>query len=81
MKKSFPFPHPYNNGRPNIQEMNGYTKCLMDLMNYIQGVTEDNPEKRMIDSVQILEKITETCKEFSAIFEKEKAQLDKEANF
>lgn len=40
--------------------INGYQSALTDLLRYLQETTEYNPAKRMIDSVPLLNSISET---------------------
>ena len=45
---------------PNVNEIKGYMGALEDLLTYLQDVTAFDPSKRMIDSVSLLNAITET---------------------
>jgi hypothetical protein len=41
-------------------ERNGYVKCLDDLLSYLKEKTRFDPNKRMIDSLDLLQAITDT---------------------
>jgi hypothetical protein len=41
-------------------ERNGYVKCLDDLLSYLKEKTKFDPSKRMIDSLDLLQAITDT---------------------
>jgi hypothetical protein len=41
-------------------ERNGYVKCLDDLLSYLKEKTKFDPNKRMIDSLDLLQAITDT---------------------
>lgn len=51
-------------------ELAGYTKCLSDLSNYLQVVTEYKPEKRFVDAVPILDGIAKASKELGEMMKK-----------
>lgn len=76
-----PFDHGYQNpiSEKSMSEILGYIKCLRDLYNHVKDETQFNPDKRFIDSVTILDKITATSGELEAIFEKERTLLDEMA--
>jgi hypothetical protein len=59
----------------NIDAINGYLYCLADLLKYMEDLTEFNPHKRMIDSVDILNAITETNAALQKIGEAAKTDL------
>lgn len=59
-----------------VDEIRGYNKCMQDVIDYLKEVTEFNPEKRMIDSVPLLDLIEESAKELAVILKKEEAELN-----
>lgn len=44
----------------NIMEVRGYQLALADFLEYLKEKTEFNPDKRMVDAVELLDSITET---------------------
>ncbi len=74
--KAKPFKHDFSN--PFITDVNGitgYLAALRQIYLHIADVTEFKPEKRYIDAVDILDRITETTKELEPILEKEQSEL------
>lgn len=44
----------------NVNQVTGYMWAMQDLLKLLQDITQFNPEKRMVDSVDLLNAITET---------------------
>lgn len=51
----------------DVNGLRGYQMCLREILQHVQDATEWNPAKRMIDSVQLLERITETNEEIGKL--------------
>ena len=75
-----PFDHGFKDTDIDIKGINGFMKCLNSVYNHIAEVTEFNPAKRMIDAVDILDKIAATSDELSILLDKEKTRLTAEHN-
>lgn len=74
-----PLNHPFKAnflGIVNIEAINGYVACLTALLDYLKEKTEFNPDKRFIDAVDLLDKITATNDELRPIIEKEKNDIE-----
>ena len=57
---------PFNtDGIKNIDEISGYSKCLTSLMAEILNNNIFDPEKRLVDPVILLEKISKTATELA----------------
>jgi hypothetical protein len=61
-----------------FHEMNGYIYCMRALMMKLQEMTQFKPEKRMVDSVELLEAITATQVEFEPLVQDFKERLQNE---
>ena len=59
----------------DASKVTGYMNCLEDVLAYLQNKTEFNPAKRMIDSVELLDSITDTNAELIKLHEKYKIEL------
>lgn len=59
----------------NVDKVNGYLYCLQDLLKYMEQLTEFNPSKRFIDSVDILNAITETNAALKEVSKRHETQL------
>jgi hypothetical protein len=78
MKRN-PFSHPFKPnflGIVNIEALNGYITALNEIQKHIAEVTGHDPDKRYIDAVEILERITATINELQPILEKEKNDIE-----
>ena len=62
-------------GSIDINEVGGYTKCLKSLLRFLEEETNFNPDKRFIDSVNILDRITNTNAELSELMREVKSNL------
>lgn len=69
-----PFTHDITSEQP--EQILGYTKCLQNFFDQIKSMTDFNPDKRYIDSVVLLEKITATLGKNEAILDKARGQLN-----
>lgn len=58
-------------------EVLGFNRAMIEVLNYLHKTTEYKPEKRFIDSVPLIEKVSATLKELTAIYEKSK-EVDSE---
>lgn len=58
-------------GIVDIQGINGYTKCLKALYDFLAEETKFNPDNRYIDSVKLLDRITNTNEELSDLLSQE----------
>ena len=69
---------PFEHGISHLQleELNGYTKCLRDFHALIGRLTEYNPDKRFIDSLVLLDKIAATNKKNMDLLLKSTQELD-----
>lgn len=59
-----------------IEQVLGYSKCLGNLYSYIAAKTAFNPEKRMIDAVDLLDTITATNDEITELMKAAKYNLE-----
>lgn len=59
----------------DVNAIMGYNKCLRDVYSLLAEKTEFNPAKRMVDAVDILEKIEATSDELSGLLEKAEIEL------
>ncbi len=66
---------PFEYKLDNLTEIRGFTKCMDVVLKYIEEVTQFKPEKRMIDAVPLLDKITATNKELSELLKKESEEI------
>lgn len=71
-----PFEHGFTDKEIDINGIRGFGKCLSELYKYLAQKTEFNPEKRMIDAVDLLEKISATSDELTALYNKEQTRLN-----
>ena len=66
-------PYEFNFRQPlgliDVEGINGYLQALTAVYNQVKELTEFKPEKRMIDAVEILDKITATTKELEKLLE------------
>ena len=69
-----PFKH--NLTSDNIEGIQAYGSLLNELLSYVQDATEYNPEKRMIDSVPLLDKISASCAEIKNLLNDAKNKLE-----
>lgn len=51
----------------DIEEIHGFTKCLNELVDHIKAATGFKPENRYIDSVAILDRISDTLEELKQL--------------
>lgn len=70
-----PFRHTFTSAPSEIQAVNGYLLCLTALMERLKELTEFKPEKRYIDSVELLDAITETNNELLKLHRQTVGQL------
>lgn len=79
-----PFDHGFKEsklyGIIDVDGINGYSKCLADVIKHIRDVTDFSPGNRYIDSVQLLDRITLTLSELSNLLCKEDAKLSEIKN-
>jgi hypothetical protein len=59
----------------DVYKITGYMEAMRDFISYLLEVTESKPEKRMVDSVDILQSITETNIELDKIRKVAEAKL------
>lgn len=64
----------------DIDKLNGWIKCMSEIQNHISEVTQENPEKRFIDSVPLMERIIATIKEFEPMLNQAQAELSQLAS-
>jgi len=50
---------------PNIDKLSGYSYALSDLLKYMEDITQFDPSKRFVDSVDIINTISETNAEIT----------------
>ena len=50
---------------PNIDKLSGYTYALSDLLKYMEEITLFDPSRRFVDSVDIINTISETNAELT----------------
>jgi hypothetical protein len=65
----------------NIHEMNGFILAMRSFQKELAEMTEWKPEKRMVDAVVLLDKISATIDEFNPLMEAAKKQLTEIHNF
>jgi len=72
-----PFEHKFKNafGIIDTQGISGYLQALKALYNHIAEVTEMNPEKRYIDAVDLLDRISATNAELKSLMEQAEKEL------
>lgn len=59
-------------------EVLGYNRAMIEILNYLHKTTEYKPEKRFIDSVPLIQKVSATLKELTAIYtDSQKEDKDK----
>ena len=51
----------------NIDKVNGYLYALQDFLKYMEQLTGFNPDKRFVDSVDIVNAISETNAELTKV--------------
>lgn len=59
----------------DVNGINGYIQALSAVYKHIAEATQWNPEKRFIDAVPILDKISNTNAELQALMQQEQASL------
>lgn len=59
----------------NIDEINGYREALEDILSFLKEKTEFNPAKRMVDSVDILDSISETSGKITELYQRAEMEL------
>lgn len=66
--------------KTNPDETNGYIFAMQDLLKYIEELTEFNPSKRMIDSVDITTAIGDTTIALRGLLTVEQGRLQSLSN-
>lgn len=72
-----PFDHGFKHGSFNTYvgyEMLGYNRAMIEVLNYLHKTTDFKPENRYIDAVPLLEQISATLGEITAIYEASRLQ-------
>ena len=54
------FEHGFTDAKKEMMEINGYLRCMQSLLRHLEEVTGFKKENRYIDSVELLDRITET---------------------
>lgn len=70
---STPFKH--NLTSDNLAGLYGYGDCLKGLLQYIHETTGFNPEKRYIDSVDLLDKIAASSADVSRLLKEAEVKI------
>lgn len=70
----------HNFTEENVEEIMAFSKALSEMLNFIKEKTEFNPTKRMIDAVDILDKIAVTSKELTILLQKAHIRLQNQNN-
>ena len=60
----------------NIDKVNGYLYALQDFLKYMEQLTGFNPDKRFVDSVDIVNAISETNSELIKVSREHEKELE-----
>jgi len=72
------FNHNYN-ASTDIERIAGYTECLDALFETLRELTQFKPEKRLVDAVELLDKITGTNEELGKVLHEIRGDLTLES--
>lgn len=68
------FKHNYDTST-GVERIAGFTECLDGLLGAINELTQNNPAKRYIDAVKLLDRITGTNNELGEILNQIRGEL------
>ena len=70
----------HNFTEENVEGIMGFAKCLAEMVRFLNEKTEMNPAKRMVDAVEILDKVAATSKELTILLQKAHIRLQNQKN-